>query len=166
MGSSGSAGPAFQISCHLGKVDPDSAGTQRPPPPGSSPSVLSHWISRLPASLTLRTCLVPECVCFSLLLQGKQETVMMWIIRITAMGLSRKGWASSPSLCEADPGWGGTCPLKVLCAQLCSLGPWTLPLIEGFLYEPSSYFCQNSFHPEMPAQKHSGHRTHRLRLTC
>ena len=80
--------------------------------------------------------------------------------------LSRKGWAFSPSLWEADPGWGGTCPLKVPCAQLCSLGPWTVPLIAGFLHEPSSYFCQNSFHPEMLAQKHSGPRTRRLRLMC
>ena len=63
MGSSANVGPAFQISCHLGKVDPDSGGTQRPPPPGSSPSVLSPWVSHLPASLTLTICLVSMSVC-------------------------------------------------------------------------------------------------------
>ena len=105
-----------------------------------------------------------ECVRFSLLLQGNQETVMWWIIRTICQEKGEPSPPASGRLTQA--GWGGTCPLKVPCAQLCSLRPWTVPLIAGFLHEPSSYFCQNSFHPEMLAQKHSGPRTRRLRLMC
>ena len=149
-----------RTSCHLGKVEPAPGGTQCPPPPGSSPSVLSHWVSHLPASLPLMICLVLWSVC--VFHSCCRETKRPWCGGLSGQsvkkrvsllpqplgGWPRVGWylSSEGPLCSALQ------PEALDCAPHSRLFAWALILLLSKLISPRDAGTKTLWSQDTPPQ--------------